>query len=527
AIVAYPGATATIGSPTGQSYGIRTTAAANYWVLAGLTLRGAFSALTVSNSSNWRVLGNDISCPNGSGSGACADFIGVTSMTLYRNRVHDVGSTTGTSLKLYQGVLFETGSHGIDFGWNEIANVRSCRALQFSSDAGPLYGITVRSNLIHDSRCDGINFASVDPALGAVRAYDNVIYRAGTGPAPNGIESNYACVNVGSAGTKAVLIQDNTLYDCGRRANSDSGAVSASAPAQFSNNIVFALNGETYLAPNSLTTRFGGSNNLFFGAGSTPAFSTVSLNVNPNFVDAANGNFTLQAGSPAIDRGKDTALNRDIVQMPRPSGAAYDIGAYEFSSSTPPPPPPQQGTLTVSPQSLAFGSVLIGSSANQTVTLSNASSASITISQIATTGAAFSKSGPAIPLTFAPGQTASVTVTFAPTTAGSASGTLQISSNATNPSAVVSLSGTGSTIQHSVDVAWDAATPSPSGYNVYRARQSGGPYTRLNTVPVTILIFTDSTVSAGTTYFYIVTSVAPDGTESGFSNQATAVVPNP
>jgi fibronectin type 3 domain-containing protein len=92
---------------------------------------------------------------------------------------------------------------------------------------------------------------------------------------------------------------------------------------------------------------------------------------------------------------------------------------------------------------------------------------------------------------------------------------------------VVSLSGTGSTIQHSVDVAWDAATPSPSGYNVYRARQSGGPYTRLNTVPVTILIFTDSTVSAGTTYFYIVTSVAPDGTESGFSNQATAVVPNP
>src|ERR1700743_1174714 len=196
AIIAYPGATATIGSATGQSYGIRTTTAANYWVLAGLTLRGAFSALNVSNSSNWRVIGSDISCPNASGSGACADFAKDTNVSLYRNKIHDVGSSTGTSLKLYQGVLFENGSNGIDFGWNEIANVRSCRALQFSSDTNPLYHITVRSNLIHDSRCDGINFASVEPSLGSVRAYNNVIYHAGTGPAPNGVESNYACINV-------------------------------------------------------------------------------------------------------------------------------------------------------------------------------------------------------------------------------------------------------------------------------------------------------------------------------------------
>ncbi len=174
--------------------------------MSGLTLRGAFSALNVANSSTWRVIGNDISCPNGSGSGACVDFSGVTNMSLYRNRVHDVGSTTSTSLKLYQGVLFDAGSNGIDFGWNEIGNVRSCRALQFSSDTGKLYNITVDNNLIHDSRCDGINFATVDPALGSVRAFNNVIYRAGTGPAPGGVESNYACINVGAAGSAAVLV---------------------------------------------------------------------------------------------------------------------------------------------------------------------------------------------------------------------------------------------------------------------------------------------------------------------------------
>jgi Abnormal spindle-like microcephaly-assoc'd, ASPM-SPD-2-Hydin len=562
------------------------------------------------------------------------DFSAATSVSLYRNRVHDVGSTTATSLKLYQGVLFDAGSNGIDFGWNEIANVRSCRALQFSSDTGKLYNLTVDNNLIHDSRCDGINFATVDPALGTVRAYNNVIYRAGTGPAPGGVESNYACINVGAAGTTAVLLQNNTLYDCGRRANGDSGAISASAPVTVVNNIIVATAGETYLAPNSLTTRFSGNNNLFFGAGAKPAFSTASLNVDPRLVDPVNANFQLQSGSPAIDHGANTSITRDVVQALRPSGAAYDMGAYEYSSTVAPPPPqqgtltvspqslafgsivtgasgsqnvtvsnsssvavtisnltttgtgfsqsgatlpltlatgqsatiavkfapsaagsftgalqissnatnasmsvalsgtgttpaPQQGTLTVSPQSLAFGSVLTGSSAKQTVTLSNSSGIAVTISKVAATGTGFSQSGLVLPLTLASGQTATLTVTFAPQTAGAVTGSLQITSNASNASAAVALSGSGSTIQHSVDVSWDVSTPPASGYNVYRSTQSGGPATRLNAAPITVLIFTDNTVTSGVTYFYTVTSVAADGSESVPSAQATAVVPNP
>lgn len=634
ALVAYPGASATIGSSTGQAYGIRTTSTSNFWVLAGLTLRGSFSALNVSNSSNWRVVGSDISCPNGSGSGACVDFANAKSVSLYRNRVHDVGSTTGTSLKLYQGVLFENGSNGIDVGWNEIANVRSCRALQFSSDTSALFNITVRDNLIHDSRCDGLNFATVNPGLGAVKAYNNVIYRAGTGPAPNGIESNYACINVGSAGTAAVQIMDNTLYDCGRRANGDSGAISASAPASVVNNIIYALTGENYLAPNSLTTRFSGSNNLFFGAGAAPAFSTASLNSDPKFVDPANANFRLQSTSPAIDHGANTGITRDIIQTPRPTGTAYDMGAYEYVAATTPPPQqgtlsvnpqtvafasvvtgssasqnvtvsntsssvavtisgltitgtgfsqsgvtlpltlaagqsaviavkfaplaagsvtgnlqiasnatntsiavplsgtgttpaPQQGTLTVSPSSIAFGSLLIGSSVNQGITLSNSSTVAVTVSKIAATGTGFTQSSPVMPLTLNPGQTATVTATFAPQTAGPATGNVQITSNAANSSVSVGLTGTGSTVQHSVAVSWDVSNPVASGYNVYRSTQSAGPYSKLNAAPITVLTFTDNTVTSGATYFYVVTSVAADGTESGFSNQVTAMIPNP
>ncbi|MGB9123447.1 MAG: choice-of-anchor D domain-containing protein [Candidatus Angelobacter sp.] len=526
AMIAYPGASATIGSATGQPYGVRTTATSSYWVLAGINLRGAFSALTVANSSNWRVLGSDISCPNGSGTGACVEFSGGQNLVLYRNHIHDNGSTTSTSIKLYQAVQFESGANRIDVGWNEIANTRSCRALQFYSDTTPLFNIKVRNNVIHDSRCDGINFATIDPSQGAVMAYNNVIYRAGTGPAPGGIESNYACINVGGSGLAAVQITGNTLYDCGRRANADSGAVSASVAVSLTDNIVDAIAGETYTAPDSSLANFSGKNNLFFGAGATPSFSTASLNADPKFVDVTNSNFQLQSGSPAVDAGANDGISRDIIQAPRPQGAAYDIGAYEYTGTVT-QPPPTQGALTVSPLSLAFGNVLIGTSAKQTITLSNSSSTSITVSSIGISGTGFSQTGPTLPLTLASGQSSSITVMFAPQNSGSVSGALQIGSNASNPSVSVALSGTGSTVQHSVDVNWVASTSTVAGYNVYRGTLSGGPYSKINTTLITGLTYTDSTVSSGATYYYVVTAVAADGTESSFSNQVQAVIPTP
>jgi hypothetical protein len=527
AMIAYPGASATIGSATGQQYGIRTTAASSYWVLAGINLRGAFSALTVANSSAWRVIGNDISCPNGSGTGACVAFSGGQNLSFYRNRIHDNGSTISTNIKLYQAVQFDSGANGIDFGWNEIANTRSCRALQFYSDTTPLFNLTVRNNSIHDSRCDGINFATIDPAQGAVKAYNNVIYRAGAGPAPGGVEANYACINVGGSGSAAVQLTGNTLYDCGRRANADSGAVSSSVAVSLTDNIVDAIAGESYTAPNSSLAHFSGKNNLFFGDGAKPSFSTASLNADPKFVDPATNNFQLQQGSPAVDAGANDGISRDIMQTPRPQGAAYDIGAYELSAGGTTPPPPTQGTLSVSPQSVAFGNVLIGASAKQTVTLSNSSSSAITVNSVGITGAGFNQTGPTLPLALAAGQSSSITVTFAPQTAGGVSGTLKISSNASNPSVSVALSGTGSTVQHSVDVNWGASTSTVAGYNVYRGTVSGGPYSKINSTLITGLTYTDNTVSSGATYYYVVTAVAADGTESSFSSQVQAVIPTP
>ncbi len=70
---------------------------------------------------------------------------------------------------------------------------------------------------------------------------------------------------------------------------------------------------------------------------SSPSFSDAhGLNgVDPIFVDPENGDFRLQAGSPAIGAG--TALNgtftTDYNGVTR--GASWDIGAYEYYSGQP------------------------------------------------------------------------------------------------------------------------------------------------------------------------------------------------
>jgi hypothetical protein len=82
-------------------------------------------------------------------------------------------------------------------------------------------------------------------------------------------------------------------------------------------------------------------------------------------------------------------------------------------------------------------------------------------------------------------------------------------------------------IPHSASLNWMASTSSNvTGYNVYRATQSGGPYTKLTSSPVVGTSYTDVTVQAGQTYYYVTTAVDSGGNESVYSNEATAVVPS-
>jgi hypothetical protein len=182
--------------------------------------------------------------------------------------------------------------------------------------------------------------------------------------------------------------------------------------------------------------------------------------------------------------------------------------------------------LAVSPTSLSFGSVTVGSSSALNGTLT-ASGASVTVSSASLNNSEFVLSGISLPATFPAGQSATFTVTFKPSASGATSASLSFSSNASNSPAVQTMTGTGAAAtQHTVDLTWNTSSGAV-GYNVYRGSVSGGPYTMINSSLDSTTAYTDSTVVSGLTYYYVTTAVDASSNESGYSNQATAVIPNP
>jgi hypothetical protein len=86
----------------------------------------------------------------------------------------------------------------------------------------------------------------------------------------------------------------------------------------------------------------------------------------------------------------------------------------------------------------------------------------------------------------------------------------------------------GGTVPHYVSLTWTASTSSNvAGYNVYRASTSGGPYTKVNASLIVATAYTDSTVVAGQTYYYVCTAVDSNNNVSIYSSEAVAAVPVP
>ena len=230
--------------------------------------------------------------------------------------------------------------------------------------------------------------------------------------------------------------------------------------------------------------------------------------------------------------------------------------------------------LQVLPTSLNFGVTNVHSSATQNVTLKNTGNISITINSVAVSNSAYSATGLSSGVSLAPGQTLEFNLTFRPATAGVASATLSVGSASLTAPAKLNLWGSGatpppstpnppSTAPHSpsapssptpnpptttapssnpptttppsstsapaplIGLSWNASTSSVVGYHVYRSATSGGPYTRISGSVISSLGYHDGEVVSGSRYYYVVTALDSAGTESAFSNEASASVPNP
>jgi len=217
---------------------------------------------------------------------------------------------------------------------------------------------------------------------------------------------------------------------------------------------------------------------------------------------------------------------------------ANSSGNYSFTGLS-------NGTYVVTPSNGVYSF----NPTSQTVTISGANATGVNFTATAQGGQTYTISGTISPTAGGSGATVTLSGAANNTTTANSSGAYSFTGLA-NGSYTVTPSNTGYTFTppsqnvavnganvgnvnfaataqqaHSATLSWTASTSTVSGYNVYRGSVSGGPYTLVNTSLITVLTFTDSSVVAGQTYFYVATAVDGSGNESVYSNQVTAVIP--
>jgi transmembrane protein TMEM131/centrosomal CEP192-like protein len=191
--------------------------------------------------------------------------------------------------------------------------------------------------------------------------------------------------------------------------------------------------------------------------------------------------------------------------------------------------------LAAMPASLSFGSHSVKSSSAQTVTLKNTGNVPVSIGSASSGNPAFTVSGLEKGVTLAPDQKLEFQVWFHPSTTGHLSATLAVASAALSQPVKVALAGSATAAapssspdapEHSVSLDWSSGSNNVAGYHVYRSFASGGPFNRISNAPVSVSNYRDFDVLSGARYFYVVTAVEPDGSESAFSNEVAAVIPD-
>jgi hypothetical protein len=235
--------------------------------------------------------------------------------------------------------------------------------------------------------------------------------------------------------------------------------------------------------------------------------------------------FTVNAASLDTSLAIGPGTHFLVVQGWDTTGAFYKTPVTVTVGPTP-NPTPTPGQLGVSPASMNFGNIAVGTSQSQAGTLS-AGGTAITVFSASPSGAGYSLSGITFPVTVPAGQSVPYTVTFAPQASGPSSGSVAFVSNASNSPTGETLNGNGQVPAHSVNLSWNPSTSTVIGYNIYRGTKTGGPYTRLNTSAQAGTSYFDNNVVSGATYFYVVTAVSASSQESAFSGETKAVIPTP
>lgn len=133
--------------------------------------------------------------------------------------------------------------------------------------------------------------------------------------------------------------------------------------------------------------------------------------------------------------GAGKSLTIEVTYAPTSAGSAAGKFGVLTSASRSTIFVPITGTgvkqsLSLLPAPMNFHNVVVGSSGTQSATVTNTGNTSVTVTGDSISGKGFTLTGIAVPLVLASGKSTSLSVHFAPTSAGADSGTVSLSASA-------------------------------------------------------------------------------------------------
>jgi hypothetical protein len=297
------------------------------------------------------------------GTGSTGTY-GTATVLVSGNHISQTASTSCTDAVAIVGVpaSFDATVVGNDF---TLTNLSQCGAVDAVVGGGATATALIDRNLVHGSNFDygllvrnfGANPGNPGGMLTAQVSNNLVWGQFGNTGAPAGI---VVTADGNNAGLAAQLV-NNTIADNRLgvlvAVRDDLGAV---VTGGMFNNIV-AFNSQFGVEIETGATGFANAHNLVFGNGSdffTPGAQTLASD--PLFTNRAARDYTLSAGSPAVNSGLDSALpasfTLDLAGNARRVGT-IDRGAYEsaFVATAAAGPVP-----TLQPLALALLVLLLG-----------------------------------------------------------------------------------------------------------------------------------------------------------------------
>jgi hypothetical protein len=291
---------------------------------------------------------------------------------------------------------------------------------------------------------------------------------------------------------------------------------------EFQNVVVGQKNTQTVQISNSGNANLTVSAVTLTGAG----FSLGSITAPFALAPGASKNFTVSFAPTAATNSAKGSISIASDAMTAPFSVPVQGAAVNSNIA-----------WQINPSSVSFTNSAVQTTQTQTATLINYGNMPFTISSVTVSGSAFTTSGLTPGLTLSPQQQFKFQISFHPTVAGTAKGTLSVVSPSAPSALAMALQGSAVTTsnpapppptsQHTVLLTWSDSGANIAGYRVYRGTSSGGPYSQITSSLTPQTTYSDDSVVSGSEYFYVTTAVNSTGEESAHSNEASASIPNP